>query len=189
MLAAIHRFTVEEYHKMIEAGILDDEDQVELLEGYVVDKMPRNPPHDVAIQRLDKRFHRTVPDGWEVRVQSAIELGDSEPEPDVALARGDDFTFATRHPESSEIGTAVEVSDSTLTRDRVEKGRIYARARIPIYWIVNLPDQRIEVYTDPSGPGPVPVYANRQDYGAGDLVPIVLDGVQIGHIAVSEIIG
>ncbi len=131
MCTAFRRFTVDEYHKMIEAGILNDEDKVELLEGYVVEKMPRNPPHDVAIQRLDKRFHRMVPDGWEIRVQSAIQLTDSEPEPDLALARGDDSTFATRHPEAAELGATMEVADSSLARDRQDKGRIYAAARSP----------------------------------------------------------
>jgi Uma2 family endonuclease len=189
MFTAFRRFTVDEYHKMVEAGILNDEDKVELLEGYVVEKMPRNPPHDVAIQRLDKRFHRAVPAGWEVRVQSAIQLPDSEPEPDIAVARGDDFTFATRHPEAAELGATIEVADTSLARDRQDKGRIYARARIPVYWIVNLPDRQIEVYTNPSGSESTAAYGQRQDYRAGDVVPIILDGVAVGQIAVSEILG
>ena len=189
MYTAFRRFSVDEYHKMIEAGILNDEDKVELLEGYVVEKMPRNPAHDVAIQRLDKRFHRMVPSGWEVRVQSAIHLTDSEPEPDVALARGDDFTFATRHPEAGELGATIEVADSSLARDRQDKGRIYTGAGIPVYWVVNLVDQQIEVYTSPSGAGTTAAYGQRQDYRRGDLVPVILDGVQVGHIAVSEILG
>jgi len=189
MFTAFRRFTVDEYHKMIQAGILNDEDKVELLEGYVVEKMPRNPPHDVAIQRLDKRFHRIVPAGWEVRVQSAIHLTDSEPEPDLALARGDDFTFAMRHPEAAELGAAIEVADSSLARDRQDKGRIYAGARIPVYWVVNLIDQQIEVYTYPSGAGSAAAYAQRQDYRRGDLVPVVFDGVQVGQIVVAEILG
>jgi Uma2 family endonuclease len=173
---------------MIETGILNDEDKVELLEGYVVKKMPRNPPHDVAIQRLDKRLHRLAATGWEVRVQPAIQLDDSEPEPDVVVARGDDFTFAARHPAATEIGLTIEVSDSTLARNRQDKGRIYARAGIPLYWIVNLPDRQIEVYSLPLAAGPVPGYGQRQDYRCGDLVPVVLDGLLVGHIAVSEIL-
>jgi|SRR5947209_10167585 len=189
MYTAFRRFTVDEYHKMIEAGILNDEDKVELLEGYVVEKMPRNAPHDVAMQRLDKRFHRLVPAGWEVRVQSAIHLTDSEPEPDIALARGDDFTFATRHPEAAELGATIEVADSSLARDRQDKGRIYASVRIPVYWVVNLIDQQIEVYSNPSGSGAAAAYGQRQDYRRGDLVPVTLDGVQVGQIAVADILG
>ena len=77
MFTSFRRFTVDEYHLMIESGILNDEDKVELLEGYVVEKMPRNPPHDVAIQRLNKRLTRLNLVGWEVRVQSAVTLPDS----------------------------------------------------------------------------------------------------------------
>lgn len=189
MYTAFRRFTVDEYHKMIEAGILNDEDKVELLEGYVVEKMPRNPPHDVAIQRFDKRFHRMVPTGREVRVQSAIHLTDSEPEPDIALARGDDHTFARRHPEPAELDATVEVADCSLMRDREDKGRIYAGARIPVYWIVNLIDQHIEVYTNPSGAGATAAYGQRQDYRVGDRVPVILDGVPVGQIVVSEVLG
>src|SRR3954447_3325827 len=130
MFTAFRRFTVDEYHRMIESGILNDEDKVELLEGYVVEKMPRNPPHDVAIQRLNKRLTRLDLAGWEVRIQSAITLPDSEPEPDVTLARGDDHTFANRHPLPAELGALIEVADSTLARDRQDKSRIYARANI-----------------------------------------------------------
>jgi Uma2 family endonuclease len=186
---SIRRFSVDEYHTMIETGILNDEDKVELLEGYVVARMPCNPPHDVVIQRLNKRLLRQVPAGWEVRVQSAIELIDSEPEPDIALARGDDYTFATRHPKASDIGMTTEVSDSTLARDQQDKARIYARAGIPIYWIVNLPDQQIEVYTNPTGSGLAVTYGPPQKYRAGDFVPVVLDGVPVAQIAVSEILG
>src|ERR1051325_6798034 len=104
MVPSFRRFTVDEYHRMIESGILTDEDKVELLEGYVVEKMPRNPPHDVVIQRLNKRLTRLSLADWEVRIQSAITLSDSEPEPDVVLARGDDHTFANRHPNPAELG-------------------------------------------------------------------------------------
>lgn len=189
MFTAFRRFTVDEYHKMVETGILNDEDKVELLEGYVVEKMPRNPPHDVAIQRLNKRLTRLGLPGWEIRVQSAVRLDDSEPEPDITVARGDDNTFATRHPEPGEVGMLVEVSDSTLTRDRQDKGRIYARAALPIYWIVNLVDRQIEVYTNPTGAGAAASYSQRNDFHAGDAVPVILDGVTVGHIATSEILG
>lgn len=189
MFTAFRRFTVDEYPKMIDTGILNDEDKVELLEGYVVEQMPRNPPRDVAIQRLNKRLLRLLTAGWEVRVQSAVQLTDSEPEPELVLARGDDATFATRHPQPAEIGMATEVADSSLARDRQDKGRIYARARIPVYWIVNLTDRQIEVYTQPTGSDASALYAQRQDYRTGDRVPVVLDGAQAGHIAVAEILG
>lgn len=189
MVAAFRRFTVDEYHRMIESGILNDEDKVELLEGYVVEKMPRNPPHDVVIQRLNKRFTRLNLAGWEVRVQSAITLPDSEPEPDVAVARGDDHTFANRHPNPAELGALIEVADSTLARDRQDKSRIYARSNVAVYWIVNLVESQIEVYANPSGAGAAATYGTRTDFRAGDSVPLVLDGMEIARIAVNDILG
>jgi Uma2 family endonuclease len=184
----MRRFSVDEYHRMIESGILTDEDKVELLDGYVVQKMPRNPPHDVTIQRLNKRFVRMVPPKWEVRIQSAVTLTQSEPEPDIAIVRGDDDTFVAHHPGPAEIGMLVEVSDSSLDRDQDEKAIIYARADIPFYWIVNLIDRRVEVYSAPSGPAAAPGYASRQIYGPNDAVPVVLDGTTIGTIPVQELL-
>jgi Uma2 family endonuclease len=185
---SLRRFSVAEYRRMIETGILDEDDRVELLEGYVVLKTPRNPPHDSRIQRLQKRFYRLLPPGWDVRSQSAITLSDSEPEPDLAVVRGDDTLYQTRHPAPADIGLLVEVAESTLDRDRADKGRIYARAGVPIYWIVNLIDKCLEVYTQPSGPTATSGYVQRQDYGAGDSVPLVLDGVTVATIAAAELL-
>src|SRR3954447_11137654 len=85
---SLRRFSVDEYHRMIETGILDETDRVELLDGYVVLKMPRNPPHDGTIQKVQKRLLQFAPVGWEVRIQSALTLPESEPEPDLAVVRG-----------------------------------------------------------------------------------------------------
>jgi hypothetical protein len=125
---------------LIQTGILTEGDAVELLEGYVVLKMPRNPPHDGAIQRLQRRLFRLLPAGWDMRIQSDVTLSDSEPEPDLAVARGDDTTYGARHPGPADVGLIVEVADSTLATDRTDKGRLYARAGVVIYWVVNLPD-------------------------------------------------
>jgi hypothetical protein len=82
----------------------------------------------------------------------------------------------------------VEVADSSLRRDRDLKKRIYARAAIPSYWIVNLADRRIEVYTAPSGPGASPDYAERADYAAEDAVPVVIEGREVGRVAVGMVL-
>src|SRR5262245_43751216 len=88
----LRRFSVDEYHRMIQAGILGEGDRVDLLAGQVVHKMPRNPPHDGTIQLVNKQALAHLPGGWCVRIQSAITLSDSEPEPDLAVARGDERT-------------------------------------------------------------------------------------------------
>jgi hypothetical protein len=119
----------------------------------------------------------------------AATLGESEPEPDAILARGDANTFAHRHPGPADIGLLVEVSDSTLGFDRVDKGRIYAGASLPIYWIINVIDRQVEVYTDPRPNDPATVYAKRIDLKPGDSVPFILDGQLIAHLAVSDLLG
>jgi Uma2 family endonuclease len=182
----LHRFSVDEYHRMIDLGMFNTV-RVELLEGIVVRKMSRNPPHDGCLQCVDWRITPLVPAGWCRRLQSAITLADSEPEPDVCIARGDQRSYLQHHPGPAEIGLVIEVSESTLPDDR-QKARIYARAGIPIYWIVNLVDGQVEVYTAPSGPTATPAYANRQDYLPGTNVPLVLDTAIVGHVPVADLL-
>jgi Uma2 family endonuclease len=184
----IRPFTVDEYHQMIQAGILTEDDNVELLEGWIVPKMPRNPPHDGTLSCTHKQLAWILPAGWDIRVQCAVTTGDSEPEPDIAVVQGDERSYLLRHPGPQDIGTLIEVADATLSRDRNEKGRLYARAGIAIYWIINLVDMQIEVYTDPTGPDPSPRYRQRQDFGIGQSVPLVLGGQQVGQVAVRDLL-
>ncbi len=184
----IRKFTVAEYHQMIQAGILTEDDAVELLEGWIVPKMPRKPTHDGTIQLVHERLHPVLPPGWRIRIQSAITTGDSEPEPDLAVVRGDERSFLLRHPGPADVGAAMEVADTSLTQDRQDKGRIYARARIPLYWIVNLVDNQIEVYTYLTGPDPNPAYRRRQDYGIQDSVPLVLNAQEVARIPVRDLL-
>lgn len=183
-MAGFRRFSVAEYHRLIELGILTEDDNLELLEGYLVHKMARNPPHDVAIQKTNKRLVRLALTGWEVRCQSAITLAKSEPEPDFAIVRGDETTYLARHPSPTDIGLVIEVSDSTLPGDRDDKGPIYASAGIPIYWIVNVQDRWVEVYSAPLGG----VYGRRVDFGMGQAIPLLLDGVTVGQIPADEML-
>jgi Uma2 family endonuclease len=169
-------------------GILTEDDNLELIEGYLVLKISRNPPHDGALHRVLKRLTRVLPPGWDVRVQSAITLPDSEPEPDLAIVLDDPAGYTTRHPTAAEVGLVIEVSDSTLAGDRVDKGRVYARAGIPCYWIVNIPDLQIEVYTFPSGPTAVPAYAQRLDCRIGATVSLELAGASIATFAVRDLL-
>jgi len=186
--ASFRRFTVSEYHRLTEAGYLTPEDRVELLEGILVTKMARNPPHEAGINQLMFALIAVVGPDWNVRIQNAIQLGTSEPEPDAAVVRMRANRYADRHPEAADIGLLVEVSDSSLARDRIDKLRIYARAGVPTYWIVNLIDRQIEVYDRPTGPSANPEYASRQTYTAGDSIPVILGGVTLGQIAVSAVL-
>ena len=185
---SIYRFSVEQYQRMTEAGILTKNDRVELLEGYVVYKMPRNPPHDGTIGVMDEVLRAAVPGGWYLRCQLTVALAESQPEPDFAIARGSARVYLSRHPAAADVGLVVEVADSTLDRDQAEKGRIYARAGAPVYWIINLVDRQVEVYTQPSGPADAPAYGSLVAYAPGDDVPLVLDGATVATIPAADLL-
>src|SRR5713101_2006992 len=147
----LHRLSVDQYHQMIQAGILSEHDRVELLEGWMISKMTHNPPHDGTIQLVEEEVGPRLPPNWRLRIQSAITLATSEPEPDVAVVRGSVRRYLKAHPRPADIGFLMEVSESSIEDDRDRKGIIYARALIPIYWVINIPESQIEVYTDPRG--------------------------------------
>lgn len=184
----VRQFSVDEYHRMIEAGVLTEDDPVELLEGWIAPKMPRNPLHDATIELAHSSLAVRLPAGWRVRVQSAITTSDSEPEPDLAVVRGTVRSHASRHPSPSETALVVEASESSLTHDRDVKGRLYARAQIPVFWIINLQDRCVEVYSNPSSGDSTSAYLQRQDFGFDGAVPFSVDGKHIGDIPVAELI-
>lgn len=183
--ASIARFSVARYQRMIESGALDDEDKVELLEGYVVLKMPRNPRHDSTVQRVQSRLYRAIPAGWDVRTQLAITLPDSQPEPDLAVVRGDAGRYVLSRPEPPDVGLLVEVSDTSLARDTQDKTRIYGAAGVAAYWVVNLVDRRVEVYTGPTATG----YSSCAHVNPGDAIPLLLAGAVVASVPVSDLIG
>lgn len=186
--ASIARFSVARYQRMIETGILTSQDKVELLENYVVLKLPRNPPHDGTIDLVKAALPAPLPSGWMLRIQQTVVLSDSQPEPDFALVRGNPRSYLSRHPAPPDVGLLVEVADSSLLRDQRDKTRIYARGGIVCYWIVNLVDRRIEVFSQPTGPADVPAYNSFQIYQPGDDVPLVLDGVAVGSVPAAELL-
>jgi Uma2 family endonuclease len=180
------RFTVDEYHRLIEAGVLTEDDSVELLEGLVVHKVARNPPHDVALSKTDRLLRAALPADWWARVQMAISTADSEPEPDIVVVSGVEDDYLAAHPTAAQIAFVVEVADSSLDVDRAMKARIYAGAGISIYWIVSIPDRQIEVLTAPSGPAAAPGYATTRVYREGDSVPVVIRGQEVGTLRVAD---
>jgi Uma2 family endonuclease len=187
-MAGFRRFSVSEYHKLIELGILTENDHLELLDGYLVEKMPHDPIHDGTIQLVEDAIRRILPSNWCVRVQSAVTLSGSEPEPDLGVARGDKRTYLGRHPNATDFGIVVEVSNTTLDSDRGDKIPLYARDGIPVYWIVNLVDMQVEVYENPSGAVPSPTYGSSRTYRAGDSVPVSLGGTVVGSIPAAELL-
>lgn len=183
----VRRFTVDEYQRLGQIGVLGENDRVELLEGWIVPKMSLNPPHSVCVQLVDAAVRKQLPTSWCLRIQDAVTTGDSEPEPDVAVVRGAIRDYSDRHPEPADVGLLVEVADTSLTRDRY-KCRLYGRASLPVYWIVNIVDYRVEIYTEPTGPDSEPGYRRRDDYGPDDQVPLLLDGKEIARIPVRDLL-
>lgn len=183
----VYRFTVDQYHRMIAAGILTENDRVELLEGWIVPRMPHNPPHDGTVWLVQTTLLSRLPADWILRVQSAITTQDSEPEPDVVVARGPGMRYFTTHPRPDDVALVVEVADATLLADREGKGRLYARARIPTYWLINLPESQIEVYTQPKV-GRRPSYRQRQDYTPRHSIPLVIGGEEVARLPVRDLL-
>ncbi|MEG3901248.1 Uma2 family endonuclease [Microcoleus sp. B4-C5] len=184
----ILRLSIEQYHAIIKAGILTDDDSVELLEGWLVFKMPKNPPHRVTTRLVRTALENILPPGWYVDSQEPITLSNSEPEPDIVVVRGDTRQYLDRHPGAEDIALIIEVSDTTLQRDRTVKKRIYARAGIAIYWIVNLVEGLVEVYSQPLVEVEQPDYSQRLDFGRSAVIPIIIEGIEIGAIAVNSLL-
>ena len=181
------RWSVDEYHTMLRAGILTENDPLELVDGWLVPKMTKNPPHRIATRRVRKALERVVPQGWYVDSQEPITLSTSEPEPDGAVIRGDSADYADRHPPAEAVALVVEVADATLEFDRTLKKEIYAQAGIWAYWVVNLIDGWLEVYSDPTGPAHGADYRHRREYLPGEAVPLFVEGVEAARIPVKDL--
>jgi len=184
----IFKLSVDQYHAMIDAGTLTDEDPVELLEGVLVYKMPKNPPHAVANDLAVDILRSIMPPGWGVVSQQPITLPDGEPEPDVLVFRGVRRDYVARHPAPRDVALVAEISDATLHRDRTLKLRSYARAGVRVYWIINLIDRVVEVHAAPTTETPEPTYRQRQVFDVSASVPLELDGRVVAQIPVVDLL-
>ena len=154
LLAPKYRFTVEDYYRMADVGILAPDARVELLQGEIVEMFPIGPFHSGVGTRLQTIFTKAGGDRWIVRSQYPVHLDDgSEPQPDLALVKPRDDFYTESHPQPQDVYLLVEVADSSVRFDREEKLPIYARAGIPEFWLVNLVERKVEVYREPSPEG------------------------------------
>ena len=171
------RHTAQSYFGLLDAGILSENDRVELLEGVIVAMSPHNPRHAAAVSRAMDVFIAAVGTRAAVRVQLSLPLGShSVPEPDLAVVPGRTADYDTVHPTTALL--IVEVADSSLVQDRLTKAPIYAAAGVPEYWIVNLRDDRVEVFRTPD---PVArTYTSERSAARGErLEPVELPGVSV----------
>jgi Uma2 family endonuclease len=184
----VWQLSVEQYHEMARAGILREDDPVELLDGWLAAKMIRNAPHQLATELLRDALQAALPEGWHALSQGAITLPGSVPEPDGAVVRGQRRDYGGRLPDAADVALVVEVADSSLKSDRTLKKRLYAQVGIPVYWIVNLVDRRVEVYTSPASESSPADYSDHRDYLPSESVPVVLGHHEVARIAVAEIL-
>ena len=179
-----HRFTVDEYHRMGEAGIFTEGDRVELVDGEILGMTPIGSLHAACVDRLNRLLVLSAGEQASVRVQSPISLGpDSEPQPDLTLLRPRHDFYASAHPRPGDVLLVVEVADTTLAFDRAVKVPLCARAGIPEVWLVDLAGEAVEVYRRPTGDQ----YAEVRRIIRGEQ--IVLEAIPDLAIAVDRVLG
>lgn len=180
----LFRMSLERYEAMVESGAFTEHDRVHLINGFLVEKMAQGDPHCVADDLCRNALTNVLPPGWFVRSNKPVRLPPkSKPEPDGAVVRSEVRDYTHRSPGPEDIALVVEVAFSSLAEDRMQAD-LYATAGIPVYWIVNLVDAQIEVYSGPGSAG----YSSRVDFPAGQNVPVVIDGRQVGLIAVNDVL-
>lgn len=142
------KFTVEDYHKMIDAGVLADR-RIELIDGELLELSPEKPFHSGVNNRLIKYLYDKLRGIAEVRSGLPITLSNSEPEPDLVICRLNENEYLDFHPTSNDIYAVIELSNSTLRFDLTEKKKIYANDEIAEYWVVDLNDRQIYIFREP----------------------------------------
>ncbi|MBD2104475.1 Uma2 family endonuclease [Leptolyngbya sp. FACHB-261] len=178
------KFTVEQYHHMAEAGILTENDHVELIKGEILEMSPIGRKHAACVARLTDLFTRRLPGVALVWPQNPIQLNDSsEPQPDVSLLQPRPDFYEAGHPQASDVFLLIEVADSTVELDRAVKLPLYAESGIPETWLVNIPEQCIEVHREPTATG----YQNIQTLQRGQTLSI--QAFPDVEILVDEVLG
>lgn len=155
----VRLLTVEEYHKMGETGIISPDEEVELIEGQIIEKPMKGTTHSAVNKYLEKLLENSLGDAALVRVQYPVRLDNySEPEPDIAVVKPDDLYYASHHPTPPEIYLIVEIADTTLKRDTEFKANVYAKAGINDYWVLDISNRQLYVFREPTPTG----YQNQQ---------------------------
>jgi len=182
---SLYRLSIEQHEAMVASGVFTKRDRFHLINGFLVAKMTEYPPHAVVCDAVRLALESLLLDGWYVRPDKPLRIPNyaSMPEPDPVVARWSCWEYEERHPDPADVALIVEVTSSSLYEDRGMAG-IYAAGGNVVYWIVNLVDRQLEVYTDPGPAG----YGSRQILKAGQDVPVVVAGNELGRIPVAGIL-
>jgi Uma2 family endonuclease len=173
-MLTLAKWSVNDYHRMIETGILSHR-QVELLAGEIVEMASEGPLHRYTVTEAVKYLRSRLGDLAEIQEAHPITLSDSEPEPDLAIVHPPNARYKTRHPGAEEIFWLIEIADSTLDKDLGSKQKIYAQANIPEYWVMNVQQQQIIVLRDPQAD----TYQSQQRYTHGTIAAIAFPAIEL----------
>ncbi|WP_435009437.1 Uma2 family endonuclease [Tundrisphaera lichenicola] len=180
-------FSVDDFYRMIDNDIFPDDARVGLWEGRVYEEMAKKHPHSFSWARLNAALFPILPPGWSLWAESSITLSaDKVPLPDMVILRGDLETYRDRRPVAADVGLLIELADTSLKIDTGAKLRAYARAGIPAYWVFNLKEDVIYLYSDP-----IPSeerYSSTTTIGRDGSIPFVLEGAQVALIPTSNIL-
>ena len=178
------KFTVEQFHKMAESGILNEDDRVELIRGEIIEMAAIGTKHAYCVRRLDKVLQRKLGDKVIISVQNPIGLDDSsEPQPDVAILKTREDDYLSAHPQPKDVFLIIEVADSTIKYDREVKIPLYAEEGVVEVWLVDINDECVEVYQEPVNGK----YQKVQTFSRGDN--LVMQAFSAVNISVNEILG
>jgi len=183
--APLYRMTVEQYEAMVDSGAFTKRDRFHLINGYLVAKMTQRTPHVTAENLCIAEINRKIPTGWHLRPAQPVRIPAraSEPEPDLCVVRGGIRDYADHHPGPADVALVVEIAESSLAEDR-KMAEVYGSAGIPVYWIVNLVDGQVEVYANPGPLG----YGSMEVLMPGHVLPVMIDGVEVGQVPVVDVL-
>jgi Uma2 family endonuclease len=153
-LLNLKHWTVQDYYRMSDLGILDPSERTELIAGQIVLMIAKGTPHVITLQLLANHLQEQLGSAALIRTQDPIRLDNfSEPEPDLAIVKGTILDYAEHHPVPEDIYLVIEVADSTLKQDCEVKDKLYARSNIPEYWVVDIKNRQVRIFRDPTPTG------------------------------------
>jgi Uma2 family endonuclease len=185
MIAGMEKrlFTAGEVEQMVKAGILTEDDRVELIEGQIIKMSPIGKSHAACVDRLTRFFNKAAGEPVIVRSQGPILIDDHfELQPDVALLRARPDFYEDSLPAPGDILMVIEVADTTVASDRGVKMPIYAQAGIPVAWLVDLPRRTVEIYTDPKGQ----VYGTVRRLGRKEVIDFAIPGIMETNLRIED---
>jgi Uma2 family endonuclease len=180
----LYRLSLEQYEAMVDSGIFHSGDRFYLIDGLLVSKVTKKPPHVLATEKARRALAAIIPSGWYIRSEVPVRIPPaSEPEPDISVVTGTPEDYADRHPGPLEIALIVEISYSSIAKDR-GLARIYGTAGVASYWLIDLIGREVVVHATPGPEG----YHDRAVFSDGDFVPVWVSGRELGRIAVADLL-